>query len=340
MQHKIGLYIRVSTEEQAQVIEGSLENQKHRLLGFIDIKNMQEPNWGKVVEIYADEGLSAKNTKRPAFQRMLKDIKLGKINLILVSDLSRLSRNILDFCILLEDLKKANAKFLSLKELFDTSTPAGEMMVFNVINLAQFERKQTSERVSQNFFDRACRGLRNGGSPVLGFDKDPADPSRLIINADEAQKVKRIFEIYRHECTLQKTINQLHAENIAPRVRHGRKERHNLAGRWTINSLLSVLRNQAYAGLREVNAKNKNKNQTHLKNFEKHKIVKASWHTIIPRMEFDQVQEVLDQNYKQERLRLSNAETRTFFLTGIIYCEECGRPMVGSAGHGRNKVHR
>lgn len=101
-----------------------------------------------VADVYSDEGLSAKDTKRPAFQRMMRDIRKGRINLILVTDLSRLSRNILDFCLLLEELKKYNAKFLSLKEQFDTSTPAGEMMVFNMINLAQFERKQTAERVS------------------------------------------------------------------------------------------------------------------------------------------------------------------------------------------------
>ena len=105
MRHKIGAYIRVSTEEQAQVVEGSLDNQKHRICGYIDIKNMQDKDWGKAIEFYVDDGYSAKDTKRPAYQRMMRDIKKGKINLILVTDLSRLSRNILDFCNLLKDLE-------------------------------------------------------------------------------------------------------------------------------------------------------------------------------------------------------------------------------------------
>lgn len=93
------------------------------------------------------KSLSAKDTRRPDL-RMMKDIREVKINVILVTDLSRLSRNVLDFCLLLEELKKYNAKFLSVKEQFDTSTPAGEMMILNLINLAQFERKQASERVA------------------------------------------------------------------------------------------------------------------------------------------------------------------------------------------------
>jgi site-specific DNA recombinase len=159
MQHKVGAYIRVSTEEQAQVIEGSLDSQRHRLNSFVELKNVQESGrWGKVVDFYADEGFSAKDTRRPALQKLLSDLRAGKINLILVTDLSRLSRNILDFCLLLDDLRKHNGKFLSVKEQFDTTTAAGHMMVMNMINLAQFEREQVGERVAQNFFSRALRG--------------------------------------------------------------------------------------------------------------------------------------------------------------------------------------
>lgn len=340
MRHKVGLYLRVSTEEQAQIIEGSLDSQKHRLMSFIDLKNLQENNWGKKIEIYIDEGLSAKDTKRPAFQKMMKDIRAGKINLILVTDLSRLSRNILDFCILLEDLKKANAKFLSLKEQFDTSTPAGEMMVFNMINLAQFERKQTSERVSMNFHSRALRGLRNGGMAILGYDIEKDDSSRLSVLEVEAGCVRKIFQIYLEEYSLSRTIQKLEELNIKPKVRSNRIQRHASQGKWTTQSLLSILRNQAYIGLREVNAKYKDKDQENLKPYERYQIVKASWKAIIDKNVFASVQKSLDENLARERKRLSNSKSRTFFLTGILYCEDCGRPLVGSSGHGAGGVHR
>ena len=94
MRHNIGLYLRVSTDEQALRQEGSLDSQKHRLQAFVDIRNVQDQNWGKVVDVYTDDGISAKDTNRPAFQRMMKDVRKGRVNLILVTDLSRLSRNI------------------------------------------------------------------------------------------------------------------------------------------------------------------------------------------------------------------------------------------------------
>lgn len=119
MRHKIGIYVRVSTEEQAQVADGSIESQQHRIKSFIDIKRLQEKDWGKIVDTYIDDGYSAKSTNRPAYQRMIRDLKLGKINLILITDLSRLSRNISDFCELYKELGKYKANFLSIKEQFE-----------------------------------------------------------------------------------------------------------------------------------------------------------------------------------------------------------------------------
>ena len=78
MQLKIGAYTRVSTEEQASLVDGSLDNQKYRLTSFVDLKNVQEKNWGKIVEHYVDDGYSAKDTRRPAFQRMMSDLKKEK----------------------------------------------------------------------------------------------------------------------------------------------------------------------------------------------------------------------------------------------------------------------
>lgn len=159
--------IAVSTDEQANVVEGSLDNQQHRMRSFIDIKNMQEPGWSRLVEIYIDDGYSAKDTNRPAYQRMMKGLTRGKINTVMVTELSRLSRSIPDFCDFHKVLDDHDAKFLSIKEQFDTSTPAGRMMLFNMINLAQFEREQTSERVAINCHSRSLRGLLSGGPVVL-----------------------------------------------------------------------------------------------------------------------------------------------------------------------------
>ncbi|MBY0471518.1 recombinase family protein [bacterium] len=337
MNYKIGIYVRVSTEEQAQLKEGSIESQKHRARLFYESKIAHEPNWGKVVEIYSDEGLSAKNTRRPAYQKMMQDIRRKHINIILVTDLSRLSRNIMDFCFLLEELRKYNAKFLSIKEQFDTSTATGEMMVFNMINLAQFERKQTSERVTMNFHARALRGLTNGAPIILGYQRDPSRPGALIINDAEASQVRRIFEIYLEEGSLSRALIKVDEEGIRPKVSQNR--RHFKAGRgiWTPATLLGLLRNPSYVGLRAVNSKHKDKDQATLKSYEKFQLVKAAWPALVERVVFDEVQQELDRSRARRAL---GPKSRNYILTGILKCAECGRSFCGASAHGNSGLHR
>ncbi len=138
-------------ERIVRLIKHLLVSQKNRLLEYIEFQNKREPNWGMLVDIYCDEGKSAKNMKgRPEFLRMLNDVKIGRIDLIISTELSRLNRNIRDFCEVWDLLKDHKASFVTLRENFDTTTASGEMMVFNLINYAQYERKQTSERISAN----------------------------------------------------------------------------------------------------------------------------------------------------------------------------------------------
>lgn len=334
MQLKIGAYIRVSTEEQAQVIDGSLDSQKYRINGYTDIRNSQDAGWGKVIESYIDDGYSAKDTRRPAYQRMMRDIRNGKINLILVTDMSRLSRNIADFCDLLKDLDKYKAKFLSIKEQFDSSTPAGEMMLFNMINLAQFERKQTSERVATNFHSRAMRGLKNGGSHILGYDPDPTNRGKLIVNRDEAAWVKKAFDVYLKTGSTRQTVLELNRLKIPRKIeRHKNKL-------WTLNAVKTMLRNKAYIGEREINTDKKEEDQSSLKVWQKYQVVKASWSGIVDKATFQSVQRLLDDAKQLHRNKMENATHRLFLLSGVIRCGECGRALMGQSAHGKKQIHR
>ena len=101
-----------------------------------------------------------------------------------------------------------------------------------------------------------------------------------------------------------------------------------------------MLRNTAYIGLREVNVKNKEKDQGYLKQYERYQVVKASWDALIDEATFTSVQNILDANLSLARQRLANSKSRVFLLSGIIYCADCERPLVGSSGHGRMSVHR
>lgn len=323
-----------------RVIEGSLDNQRHRMQSFIDIKNMQEPGWGQLVEVFVDDGYSAKDTNRPAYQRMMRALKSGQINAVMVTELSRLSRNIPDFCDFHKVLERQGAKFLSIKEQFDTSTPSGKMMLYNMINLAQFEREQTSERVAINCHSRAQRGLLNGGPAILGYDKDPAKKTTFTVNETEAANVRRLFDLFIEHRTLARTIQALETEGIKPKARDNKRNRLVKAGRWTIDSLSFVLQNQAYIGIREINKANQHKEQESLKPWQRYGVAKASWPAIVEQKTFDLVQTIITENRERERLRLDTSESRVFAASGICVCEECGRRLVGQSAHGRNKVHR
>jgi site-specific DNA recombinase len=143
-QYKIGAYVRVSTEEQAENPEGSIKNQEMRLRDYVKMKN-QDQAFGEIKEVFTDAGISAKDMKRPSLQRLLAKIKAREINLLLVTELSRLTRSTKDFSLLWEFMNEHGCKFLSLRDNFDSTTPAGEMIMFTLANFAQFERKQTAE---------------------------------------------------------------------------------------------------------------------------------------------------------------------------------------------------
>ena len=329
---KIGAYIRVSTDEQAKLHEGSLDSQKFRIQEFVKFKNSQQKNWGDIVEFYIEDGVSAGTTNRPMYQKMMTDVRKGKVNLILVSDLTRLSRNLLDFCNLINELEEFKASYLSMKEQFDTSTPIGRMMVYVIIALGQFEREQTSERVSVNCHSRAVRGLLNGGVAPLGYDKNSDKKGILEINDKEAESVRMIFNLYLEQGSKNRTVEVLNQVGVRPK-RTSKKSQSLPPPKWNTGSLGKLLEQPAYIGLREVNKIYKNEDQSSLKPFQRYQMVKASWPAIVDEKVFYEVQKRLEDAKEYERTRLEHKEDRVFLLTGLLHCGITGRRLVGSTGH-------
>lgn len=338
-QHKIGVYIRVSTDKQVLVFEGSLDTQKYRMQEFVKNKNKELGGWGDITEFYIEESISAGTDRRPEYQRMMSDVRRGHINLILVADISRLSRNTYDFGVLLKELEKHGAKYLSLKEQFETSTPSGRLMMNMVVNMAQFEREQTAERVSINCHSRALRGFANGGHEILGYDKHKDRKGSYIVNEVEASDVRRIFQLYKEYGSIRKLVPILNSMGILPK-KTNKSESGISHGLWNYDSLKTVLSNYAYVGKKEVNKKNKRKNQSDLKPWEMYSVVKASWPGILDNETFESVQIAIEENRLRERDRLDSGEKRPFVLTGILRCGECGNPLCGQSSHGALNVHR
>jgi site-specific DNA recombinase len=316
---KIGLYIRVSTEEQAENPEGSIRNQEQRLRDFVRLKNM-DGRFGDIVEVFSDPGISAKDMNRPSLQRMLSKVQTSEINLVMVTDLSRLTRSTKDFGILWEYLSEQGCKFQSLRENFDSTTAAGEMIMFTLANFAQFERKQTAERISHAFQARSKRGLYNGGSVPLGFRIDDTRPGHLLIVPEEAELVKVIFATFLKEQTLAQTAKSLNDRGLkTPRMMKGGGGVR--ANDFRISFVQSVLKQPSYTGTKRYKVRD---------GFEE---TKAVWDAVIDQETFDRVQKILAAN--KSRKKPHSVTRYPYLLSGLLFCKTCGDRMGGKSAHGK-----
>ena len=317
--YRIAIYTRVSTEEQAENPEGSIKNQEQRIREFIKLKNMVEP-CGEVEAIFSDPGKSAKDMNRPGFQKMLTAIRSQEIDMVVVTELSRFSRSTKDFTMLQEFLEENGCKFLSLRENFDTSGAAGSMVMNLMASIAEFERRQTAERISNSFLARSKRGLYNGGSLPLGYRIDESKPGYLFIDPDEAEIVRFAFRSFIRHGTLAATAKFLTANKIRlPKKVHGSGAIRE--SQFTVDSLYRMLRNKAYIGVRVFQTKTGPEE------------VPAVWEPILDRQIFERVNEMLTQNCNHKRTHGENRYPYT--LSGITFCEQCGERMSGKSAHGK-----
>ena len=152
---KAALYVRVSTN--MQIDKDSLPLQKSDLANYAKYA-LDIPEY----EIFEDAGYSAKNTDRPRYQQMMARLRTGEFSHLIVWKIDRISRNLLDFAAMYEELKRLGVVFVSKNEQFDTSTAIGEAMLKIILIFAELERKMTSERVTAVMVSRANNGQWNG----------------------------------------------------------------------------------------------------------------------------------------------------------------------------------
>lgn len=218
----VALYIRVSTLDQAR--EGySLAAQQAALEAWATTH-------GYATQLYADEGISGKDIRhRPAMCQMLADVEAGKIAVVAVWALSRLTRSVADLYATRDLLASHNVDLFSHTEGFDTSSPTGRAMMGLLGIFAQWEREVTAERVRDALAERAAQGKRTCHS-VLGYD--PSGPDDLIINPAEAEMVRYIFAKYLEHRSLSAV-----AELCRIKGYHGKRGRQMCA--WSVRIILS-----------------------------------------------------------------------------------------------------
>lgn len=326
---RCGLYVRVSTAMQAAEEEGSLKSQVQRLQEEMKRRSRNGEPWVET-KVYVEEGASGKDLNRPKFIEMVKDIKEGKIDTVICTELSRVSRSVIDFLNFTLFLQNYKAGFLCLKQQFDSTTPHGRILITICVALAEFERELTSDRTSENMLARARRGLRNG-TQVLGLDIDPSKKGYLIPNEAEKPVVNLAFDKYLETGSGKEVTKFLNANGYKTKSYTAKNGRVHHPHKFGTSSVHYLLTNRAYIGEVEINRMNRAKDQTSLPEKDRYAVVKAVWAPIVPEEKFWAVQRLMREN-GQQRKNLARKVIHNYILRGLVQCGTCGSFLEDGSG--------
>jgi site-specific DNA recombinase len=190
---RVAIYCRKSTEEGLDQEFNSLDAQRQSCELFA--ASQKNEGWEVIPEHFDDGGWSGSNTERPALKRLLAEVQAGRVQVIMVYKLDRMSRSLTDFVTLLQMLEKHQVAFVSVTQHFNTATPMGRLTLNILICFAQFERENMIERVRDKVAATKRQGRWCGGVPVLGYDVAPGG-RKLVVNEAEAERVRAIFALY------------------------------------------------------------------------------------------------------------------------------------------------
>ncbi|HBJ2623444.1 TPA: recombinase family protein [Clostridium botulinum] len=316
---KSALYIRVSTHYQ--IDKDSLPFQKKELINYSKyVLNIDD------YEIFEDAGYSGKNTVRPAFQDMISRIKKGEFTHLLVWKIDRISRNLLDFCAMYEELKKYNCTFISKNEQFDTSSATGEAMLKLVLIFAELERKLTSERVSAIMLDRANKGLWNGAQCPLGYswNEEKKFPD---INKNESETIKLIYNTYENISSSLQVAKMLNSEHIKTKR----------DGKWSSKTVSDIIRNPFYKGTYRYNYRESARGK--IKDESEWIIVEDNHSPIISKEQWERCNKIMDIN-AQRNTSLYRKNSNIHVFASLIKCKKCGETFIANCDVTRKDGYR
>jgi site-specific DNA recombinase len=275
------------------------------------IKSQAHEGWECLPTHYDDGGFTGGNMDRPALRRLLADIEAGRVDCVVVYKVDRLSRSLLDFARMMETFEKHGASFVSVTQQFNTASSMGRLVLNVLLSFAQFEREIISERTRDKIAAARRKGKWAGGHPILGYDVDPRG-FRLVVNEDEAVRVRAIFELYLERQSMIPVVEELDRRGWRNKHWTTRKGHERGGMLFDKNSLHRLLTNVAYVG------KLRYKSEIH-----------AGEHTaIVDEAIWQRTQALLARNG-----RTGGAAVRNQFgalLKGILRCVPCGCAMVPS----------
>ena len=190
--HRCAIYTRKSSEEGLEQEFNSLAAQGEACEAFI--RSQRNEGWVLAKTRYDDGGFSGGNVERPALQDLIADIRAGRIDIVVVYKVDRLTRSLADFARLVELFDAEGVSFVSVTQQFNTTSSMGRLTLNVLLSFAQFEREVTGERIRDKIAASKKKGMWMGGNVPLGYD---ANERTLVINPAEAETVRRIFALYR-----------------------------------------------------------------------------------------------------------------------------------------------
>ena len=294
---KCGLYMRVSTEDQAR--EGfSLPEQKERLDAFCKFKGYE------IIDYYEDAGISVKTgNHRPEFERLKDDIKAKRINTIVALKLDRITRSIYDWENLMSFLDDNNAYLDCVNDEINTTSANGKMISRLLMSVSQNEIERTSERTKVGL----AGAIKNGHIPhqaPLGYKRED---KKLVIDYSTKDIVVRIFDMYYNGLSYKKISNILNAEHIL--------EKNN----WRDSTIVGILENEIYKG--DFVHGRKTKSPTYYENVVEPIISKEMW---------------ADCQVQKKKNSRSYQRTLTYLYLQKLKCPKCGRILGGKATTKKN----
>ncbi len=307
MLNKAALYIRLSKEDKNE----SINNQKQLLIKYASENNIS------IHDIYIDDGYTGTNFNRPAFNKLLTDINNKLIDTIIVKDLSRLGRDYIKTGELIEHFFPThNIRFIAINDSIDTITNNANIDIapFKYI-LNDLYAKDLSKKIRSARKTMQEAGLWVGGCIPLGYMQSTLNNNKLVINKKEEYIVKKIFNLYLNNKSINDIKNILNQENIPTFS----KLRKNINNSWTNQSIKKILTNPIYTGTLTQNKQQRlSYKYRHIINNPKEDwiIVNNTHESIINYNDFIKVNKTLNTKKKSNKLK-------THLLDNLLYCYEC-----------------
>jgi site-specific DNA recombinase len=242
---RCAIYTRKSTEEGLAQEFHTLIAQRESAEAYV--QSQVHAGWTTLAERYDDGGYTGANLERPALRKLLVDIEAGQIDCVLVNKLDRLSRSLLDFARLMEIFEQRKVSLVSVTQPLNTTGSLGRLTLNILLSFAEFERQMIADRTRDKMGAARRKGKWVGGMPVLGYDI-AAIGGKLIVNAEEADRVQSIFALYLQHGSVASALGEMNARQWTTKGWRTRDGKERLGRPYTKPTLQRLLRNVLYIG--------------------------------------------------------------------------------------------